>query len=68
MVDAYRQQSPTSPPVLIGSGRVVAYGDEEAIREAGIFEVQFNPTYIVVRHVARKGADRIVHKSEPVFR
>ena len=66
MVDAYRQKDAHSPPTLIERGRVVAGSDEEAVREAGMFQTQFNPTYIVVREVS-KGGDRIVHKSTPVY-
>lgn len=66
MVDAFRQDSEQSPPVLLESARVVASNDDEAVREAELVRVRVNPTFIVVREVSRTG-NRTVHKSASVF-
>lgn len=66
MVDAFQQKDARSPPSLIESARVVASGDEEAVREAAAVGLHLNPTFIVVREVSWKG-NRVIHKSPLVF-
>ncbi len=66
IVDAFRQKDARSQPVLIERASIVAYSDDDAVREAGMVQAQFNPTFIVVSEVSRKG-NRIVHTSAPVF-
>jgi hypothetical protein len=66
MVDAFQQKDARSPASLIESARVVASGDEAAVREAEAVRLHLKPAFIVVREVSWKG-NRIIHRSPPVF-